>query len=167
MNFLMKNYDLSRYSGRNYSIKLVAVSKNLILLATFMLALTVSAESIKATSVTSSETQHYETFSVFDIGVNTFCKLITNGDFDAVESMIKAGTDINEKSVGMTPLMYAARYNKVKIVKLLIAQGADLKIKSDRGYRALQYAEMSKAHDTYKIIKEALAAQKYNKKRKK
>ena len=70
--------------------------------------------------------------------------------------MIEAGTDINQKSVGMTPLMYAARYNRVEIVNLLIAQGADLKTKSNRGFTALEYAEMSKANDTYKIISDTL-----------
>lgn len=93
---------------------------------------------------------------IFTIEVNTFCKLITKGDIDAVKSMIAAGTNINEKSVGMTPLMYAARYNRVEIVSLLIASGADLKTKSNRGFTALEYAEMSKANDTYNIISDSL-----------
>ena len=93
---------------------------------------------------------------IFTTEVNTFCKLITKGDIEAVKSMITAGTDINQKSVGMTPLMYAARYNRVEIVGLLIIHGADLKTKSNRGFTALEYAEMSKANDTYKIISDTL-----------
>ena len=34
----------------------------------------------------------------------------------------------------MTPAMFAARYNKAEILELLIENGADLKIKSDKGY---------------------------------
>ena len=97
-----------------------------------------------------------ETTTTYTTEVSTFCKLITKGDYDAVKSMITAGTDINKKSKGMTPLMYAARYNKTEIVKLLIASGADLKVRSDKGYTALKYAKISKAHDTYKLISEAL-----------
>ncbi|OSY88992.1 hypothetical protein WH52_04845 [Tenacibaculum holothuriorum] len=88
--------------------------------------------------------------------VSTFCKLITSGNYDAVKAMVENGTNINRKSTGLTPLMFAARYNRVKIAKLLIKKGARLKVKSDRGYTALEFAKMSKAHETYKVIKSAL-----------
>lgn len=117
----------------------------------------VSGMAVFAAPVTSNElieTSNNEV--IFTTEVSTFCKLITKGDIEAVKSMIAAGTDINQKSVGMTPLMYAARYNRVEIVNLLIAHGADLKTKSNRGFTALEYAEMSKANDTYKIISDAL-----------
>ena len=103
---------------------------------------------------------------VYSTSVSTFCKLITTGNYDAVKSMITAGVGIDKKSIGMTPLMYAARYNRVGIVKLLIANGANLKEKSNKGYTALKYAKISKAHDTYKIIEEALKSQKAERKAK-
>jgi hypothetical protein len=117
----------------------------------------VSGMAVSAAPLTSNESVETSNNEViYTIEVNTFCKLIAKGDIDAVKSMIEAGTDINQKSVGMTPLMYAARYNRVEIVNLLIAQGADLKTKSNRGFTALEYAEMSKANDTYKIISDTL-----------
>ena len=88
--------------------------------------------------------------------VSTFCKLIRAGNFEAVKAMVENGTDINRKSVGLTPLMFAARYNKAEIVQLLIDNGAKLKVKSERGYTALEYARMSKAHEAYKAIAAAL-----------
>ena len=89
--------------------------------------------------------------------VSTFCKLIVAGNFDAVKAMIENGTNINRKSTGLTPLMFAARYNKVAIVKLLIKKGAKLKVKSERGsHTALDYAKMSKAHESYKVLQAAL-----------
>ena len=80
------------------------------------------------------------------------------GDFDAVKALIKSGEDVNKKSNGLTPLMFAARHNKAKIAKLLIDNGAKIKTKSDKGGQltALQMAERSKAIDTIKVIKEAL-----------
>jgi len=124
--------------------------KNLILSMMLVSTLAMSASTVTTNSF--NETVTFETISVVTTEVSTFCKLITKGDLEAVKSMIAAGTDINKKSVGMTPIMYAARYNRVEIVNLLIAKGADLRIKSNRGYTALEYAEMSKAIDTYKVI---------------
>ena len=123
----------------------------------FLLLALVSGIAVSAAPLTTNEpveTSNNEV--VMTLEVSTFCKLITTGNIEAVKSMIAAGTDINRKSVGMTPLMYAARYNRVEIVNLLIAKGANLKTKSNRGFTALEYAEMSKANDTYKIISDAL-----------
>ena len=47
----------------------------------------------------------------------------------------------------MTPLMYAARYNNVEIMKLLIDSGADLKAKNENGFTALKFAQLSNATD--------------------
>ncbi|APG65794.1 hypothetical protein LPB136_10640 [Tenacibaculum todarodis] len=88
--------------------------------------------------------------------LSALCQLIVAGNYDAVESLIKNGTDINRKSTGLTPLMFAARYNKTKIAKLLIKHGAKLNVKSEKGFTALEYAKMSKAKDAYSVIKTAL-----------
>lgn len=88
--------------------------------------------------------------------VNTFCKLIQLGELEAVQNLIDNGTNVNQKSCGMTPLMYAARQNKSEIVDLLISRGAKLKIKSDKGMTALQYAEQSKATECYNLIVKAI-----------
>ena len=89
--------------------------------------------------------------------VNNFCKLIQMGKYDAVKALIEAGEDVNRKSNGMTPLMFAARHNKAEIAKLLIKHGAKLKAKSDRSkLTALDLAKRSKAMDAMKVIEDAL-----------
>ncbi len=98
--------------------------------------------------------------------VNAFCKLIQIGNYEAVKSLIEDGIDINKKSTGLTPLMFAARHNKAKIAALLIENGARLKTKTVKGYTALKLAEMSNAKDSYKVIKEAMMNRGKNKKRK-
>ena len=128
--------------------------KNLILLMTLVVGFAVHAETKTTNSFMIPDDHKNASVSLTE--VNTFCKLIAKGDIEAVKSMIAAGTNINQKSVGMTPLMYAARYNKVDIVNLLISKGANLKTKSNRGYTALEYAEMSKALEAYKIISKHL-----------
>ena len=82
--------------------------------------------------------------------VSPFCMSIAKGDLETVKKLIELGTDVNEKSNGMTPAMYAARYNRVDILKLLVEKGAKLNVRSDMGYKAIKYAELSHA-------KEALA----------
>lgn len=90
--------------------------------------------------------------------VSTFCKLIQMGNYEAVKSLIETGEDVNKKSNGLTPLMFAARHNKAKIAKLLIKNGAKLNTKSDKGGKmtALQIAKRSKAVDVIKVIEKAV-----------
>lgn len=82
--------------------------------------------------------------------VSPFCASIAKGDFETVKKLIELGTDVNQKSNGLTPAMYAAKYNRVEILKLLIEHGAKLNLKSDQGFSIKKYAEISNA-------KEALA----------
>ena len=98
--------------------------------------------------------------------VNAFCKLIQIGDYEAVKSLIEDGIDINRKSTGLTPLMFAARHNKAKIAALLIENGARLKTKTVKGYTALKLAELSNAKDSYGVIEDAMMNRGKNKKRK-
>ncbi|AOW20803.1 ankyrin repeat domain-containing protein [Urechidicola croceus] len=128
--------------------------KNLLLTSLFILALGLNSNA-KNSAVKNNSSSNV---LIVQTKVNTFCKLIQMGEYDAVKNLIKTGTNINQKSMGLTPLMYAARQNKTEIVKLLIENGAKLKIKSDKGYTALEYAKMSKANDAFNIIKEALDA---------
>ncbi len=80
--------------------------------------------------------------------VSPFCMSIVKGDIETVKKLIELGEDVNQKSNGMTPAMYAAKYNKVEILKLLVEKGADLKVKSDKGHKAIKYAELSNAAET-------------------
>ncbi|WP_394751127.1 ankyrin repeat domain-containing protein [Spongiimicrobium salis] len=84
--------------------------------------------------------------------ISSFCKAIVKGDIDTVRSLIELGENINRKSLGMTPAMFAARYNKTEILKLLIKEGADLKIRCDKGYTIKKYAELSNAKEALAIL---------------
>ncbi|WP_340202975.1 ankyrin repeat domain-containing protein [Ascidiimonas sp. W6] len=88
--------------------------------------------------------------------VNDFCMAIIKGDKTTVEKFIELGENVNQQSNGMTPAMYAARYNRTEILKALIQHGANLKTKSAEGHRALKYAELSGANEAAEIIKSHL-----------
>ncbi|WP_431165972.1 ankyrin repeat domain-containing protein [Tenacibaculum halocynthiae] len=112
----------------------------------------VSANTIKASNTIEAPIKT----SVEYVKLSTFCEMIKQGNYESVKAFINNGTNINRKSMGLTPVMFAARYNKVKILKLLISNGAKLKTKSNKGYTALQYAKMSKANEAYEVLKVAL-----------
>ncbi len=92
------------------------------------------------------------------VDVSLFCKAVMQGDLAMVQRMISLGEDVNQKSLGMTPAMYAARYNKVEILELLIQHGADLKQKSNQGFDAKKYAELSNATEALAVLEAALGS---------
>lgn len=83
---------------------------------------------------------------------------ISKGDVETAKKFIEYGADINERCNGMTPLMIAARYNNVEIVKLLLEKGADLRVKDEKGFTALKYAQLSNAKEAEEVLKVALKA---------
>lgn len=126
-----------------------------LILSMFLALFTFS--SISAKSFEKPIKEKKSEMTVYSNKVNSFCKLIQMGDFDAVKFLIKAGEDVNKKSNGLTPLMFAGRHNKAKIAQLLIDNGAKLKTKSDKGnMTALDMAKRSKALDAVKVIRKAL-----------
>lgn len=101
------------------------------------------ASDAKATSTTITSTY---------IGT-PLCMAISKGDVEIVKKFIEYGADVHQMSNGMTPLMYAARYNNVEILKLLVANGAKLNVKDEKGNTALDYAERSNATEAIAFLK--------------
>ncbi len=88
------------------------------------------------------------------INVSPFCISIAKGDYEMVKKMVELGTEVNKFSEDMTPLMYAARYNRVEIIKLLVANGAKINTKNTKGYNAMKYAELSGAKEAMTLLLE-------------
>lgn len=86
--------------------------------------------------------------------VDPFCISIVKGDVETVKKLIDLGQDVNKTSNGLTPAMYAAKYNRLEILKLLVENGAKLDLKSNKGMTAEKYAEISNAKDTLAFIQE-------------
>lgn len=85
--------------------------------------------------------------------LSPFCKAIVQGDAQTVQKLIDLGADVNEKSLGLTPAIFAARYNKAEILQMLISNGADLSIKGDKqGFTARKYAELSNAKEALAVL---------------
>lgn len=124
------------------------MKKTIIILGLALVAFTdVAVASTVSTFSTSKEIVNYN---------NTpLCNAILKGDLAAVKKFVEYGSDVNEMSNGLTPLMFAARYNKVDILKYLLEKGADKQIKDERGNTALKYAEYSKSQEAVDYLKQA------------
>ncbi|MEO1012182.1 MAG: ankyrin repeat domain-containing protein [Bacteroidota bacterium] len=127
------------------------MKKTILTFASAVLLVTVTVNA--KTNAVQSETASVTNYVTYDL--SSFCKAIMQGDIETVKRMIELGEDINKKSLGMTPAIFAARYNKAEILELLIANGANLKIKSDKGFTAKKYAELSNAKEALAVLEAA------------
>lgn len=84
---------------------------------------------------------------------------VIKGDLETVKKLIELGADVNRKWNGMTPAMFAARHNRVEILKVLIAEGANLKDRCNKRHNAAYYAKMSGATEAEALITQTLAKQ--------
>jgi len=106
-------------------------------------ASTVSAASFKLTT--------YELTLKQDI--SPLCKAVALGDLEGVKTLIKNGADVNEKSNGLLPIHYAAKYNRVEMIKVLVTAGSEIHTPCDLGYTALAHAKRSHADDAAQFLK--------------
>ncbi|MEM9141419.1 MAG: ankyrin repeat domain-containing protein [Bacteroidota bacterium] len=127
------------------------MKKTILTFASAVLLLTTAANA--NSDVNQNEVVSQSSFVAYD--VSSFCKAIMQGDLETVKRMIELGENINKKSMGMTPAMFASRYNKAEILKLLISNGANLKLKSDKGFTAKKYAELSNAKEALAVLEAA------------
>jgi len=65
------------------------------------------------------------------------------GNIEAVKQHIAAGTDVDAKTRGETPLLWAARFGQSQVAELLIAEGADVNAKNVVGQTPLHCAAMA------------------------
>ena len=70
-----------------------------------------------------------------------------DGNIEAVKQHLAAGTDVNAKNEGMTPLHWVAYKGNSEIIELLIAKGADVNAKYVAGFSPLHNAETHKWPD--------------------
>ncbi|RXJ46107.1 ankyrin repeat domain-containing protein [Gelidibacter gilvus] len=104
-------------------------------------------------ATTSIQTSKPSSFVKTKVSVNPFCVSIVKGDLETVKKLIQFGADVNEASNGMTPAMYAAKYNRVDILELLVKHGAELKKRTEKGLNAMDYAKRSNAKDALAYLK--------------
>lgn len=117
------------------------------------LAITLMAFSSFSFASNTNVIGNQKTLNIFNVSPAPLVVAISKGEIETVKQFIESGTKVNKKLNGLTPLMHAARYNKVEIIKYLLQKGADRDIKDDQGFTALNYAEFSNAYEAIAILK--------------
>lgn len=123
--------------------------------AMIMLGLALGVYSTNVFANQSKSIYHFSENELVKVDHSPICRAIIKGDVEAVKKFIEYGVNVNETSNGLTPLMLAARFNNVAIVNLLLKNGADRRVKDEKGFDALKYAEMSKASDALDVLMRA------------
>lgn len=76
-------------------------------------------------------------------GVGLLDEAIVNGNMEFITYLVvEKNMDVNstKRKSGLTPLIQAACYGNIKLVKLLLDHGADIKIKDKMNLSAIDYA---------------------------
>jgi len=84
--------------------------------------------------------------------VSPLCKAVAIGDTEEVKRLLNNGVDVNAKSNGMMPIHYAAKFNRVDVIRVLIKAGSKLHKPCDEGYTALRHAEKTNAIDAAEFL---------------
>lgn len=114
------------------------------------------ALSLIVPTVNASTVDHLPTPTVVinkEAKVSALCKAAATGNITAVKQLLKNGVDINQKSNGMMPIHYAARFNRVDVIKVLITEGSEIHKSCDNGLTAVQHAEKTNAKEAAQFLK--------------
>ena len=78
------------------------------------------------------------------------------GLLDCSKILVKYRADINKPDTeyGTTPLMIAAKYDRLETCIFLVENGADTKMTDNDGHTTLQYAELSKNQEIYDYLQD-------------
>ena len=124
------------------------MKKTVVILA---LALGFSISNLNATNEV--EISNFENVAVKPVEVSPLCKAVATGDMETVKNLIEAGADVNVKSNGMMPIHYAAKYNRVDMLKVLITAGSKIHEGCDLGFTPLRHAQNAKAKEAEMFLK--------------
>lgn len=124
------------------------MKKSVVILA---LALGFSISNLNASNVNLASDENNVIVQTHE--VSPLCKAVATGNTEEVKRLLNNGADVNAKSNGMMPIHYAAKFNRVEIIKLLITAGSEIHKPCDLGYTALGLAKISKAVDAEQFLK--------------
>ena len=85
--------------------------------------------------------------------VSALCIAVAKGEIEKVKQLLNNGVDVNKKSNGMQPIHYAARHNRVDIIKVLITAGSDIHTSCGKGYSAIRHAQKTNAVEAAEFLK--------------
>lgn len=124
------------------------MKKSVVVLA---LALGFSISNLNASNF--NLTSEVNSVSFQTVEVSPLCKAVATGNIEEVKKLLNNGADVNAKSNGLMPIHYAAKYNRVELIKILITAGSKIHDACDSGLTALRHAEKANANDAALFLK--------------
>ena len=85
--------------------------------------------------------------------VSPICLAAAKGDVVKLKQLINNGVSVNQKSNGMLPIHYAAKFNRVEAIKVLISAGSEIHKRCDEGLTPLKHAEKTNAVEAAEFLK--------------
>lgn len=85
--------------------------------------------------------------------VSPICEAAAKGNIEKVKQLLNNGVDVNKKSNGMLPIHYAAKFNRVDVIKVLITAGSEIHATCDKGLTAVRHAEKTNAKEAVQFLK--------------
>lgn len=86
------------------------------------------------------------------MNINNLSLFIQNGNNEQVKSFLQNnGIDIKDE-FGRSPLLNAALYNNVSLMRWLLKEGADINLKDNNGYTALHFAAQEAHNESLSLL---------------
>lgn len=117
------------------------------------LILSFSLATANAKKLVTPSTSNVEITTNPETSLSAICKASALGDIEKVKMLINNGVDVNTKSNGMLPIHYAAKFNRVDVIKVLITAGSKIHSICDKGLTAIRYAEKTNAKEAAQFLK--------------
>ena len=91
-------------------------------------------------------------------GVSVFDVAVTYNNLSLIERLLESGFDVNEptRKSGFTPLMGAVCYGRIDVVKKLLEKNADIVVRDNHGYNALDYARKMNKKSIFALLQEEI-----------
>ena len=118
-----------------------------------ILALALGLSLLQINAFNSNPNHSISNLKVNELSISPLCMAIAKGDVDKVKVYLDQGVDLSTKSNGMLPIHYAAKYNRVEIIKLLITAGSDVHATCDKGYSPVKHAQLTHATEAEQFLK--------------
>jgi ankyrin repeat protein len=91
-------------------------------------------------------------------GVSVFDVAVTYNNLSIINLLLESGFDVNvpTRKSGFTPLMGAVCYGRIEVVKKLLEKNADIVVRDNHGFSALDYARKMNKKSIFALLQEEM-----------
>ncbi len=91
-------------------------------------------------------------YMINDTSYGLLAMAIKSNAKNCLKGLLKEGVNIEKNCESKTPLLYAVKYGKLKMLKLLVESGANYNVVTRKGRTAKDYAKKYKQNDVLNYL---------------